>query len=843
VLLAVCAVALACSSPAGRYVNYRLRPDRTPLKVKKPRVVAGLAAPVTILFDEYAVPHLSAANERDLAFGIGYVHARDRRFQMEMLKLAATGRLRELFGDKDQSGDLARLELTSRMIGLQADARRLLETTAPEDLAMLEGYAAGVNAGTAREPAPLEFRLLGYTPEPWTPLDSTLITALVSFGLNKNWEQELGRLEMILHQLRTGGTAERALAIWRPRAKLPPHLFGEAPAVDPFAGIAPIAPELLAYLSQFARQPHAAAPPFTETVSIDSYWTAFTRGGSNSNNWAMSGAWTGTGAGAFSSDPHMPHGMPPLGYLLHAECLDCDGGTYAVIGAMFVGLPAISFGTNGYVTWGPTSNWADVTDLYVERPAAGKPDHYEYRGAAEPFVVREEIFRVRQDDGTFRTETRTVRSTRHGVLLNDFVARLPADFPWVALQRAPQKGRPITAIRNLYRARTVTEARLALQDFSAMVGHWSLADRDGHVAYCGPVNLPKRTRHLGTVPVPGWTDEYEWREFVPIKDMPWIENPPTGFVGSANNQVIQPESQGFPINVEGDIPHRFARIAQVLGAGRTKQPIVDQLAALQLDNVDLGLAQVLPLWRAPLEALTRDADPLVADAARTLLAWDAHCRPDDVGPTIFHTVLAHVMKRTLEDEVAPSELQFLLGYFNSEPLVYGIAADAANPAWDDRTTSAVETADAVITQAFRDSVAALKGRYGPKVAQWRWRETAELVLHHPFGSERVLARYLNRGPLPTAGANNTVFKTQFARNELSHFPIKYGPVLRVMVDLSDLRASRMSIPGGQSGRPSSRHYADLLPAFMNGGGVSMDMDWEAIKKRCKGSLVLAPAED
>ncbi len=839
--VAAAAVLAACSSPAMRYINYRLAPDTVRTDENAVLTVNGLAAPAAIFFDKYAVPHIRAKDERSLAYAIGYVHARDRRFQMETLRLLAAGRMRELVGEKDKSGVLAHLEILSRMIDLAADAQAFLDAASPEDRALLDAYADGINEATAREPVPFEFRLLDYTPEPWTAKDSTLITALISFGLNKNWEQELGRLELIVHQLRTGGTIERALAIWKPRYDLPPHLIGEKPAVDPFAGIPPIAPELADYLRATVRPaPAAAARPAVAArpaEGLDDFWEAFAHGGSHSNNWALSGAWTGTGRGAFAADPHLPHSLPPLGYLAHVRC---DDAGYEVIGGGFVGLPAIAFGTNGKVAWGPTSNWADVADLYVEKPVPGRPGFYEFRGAAEKFTIREEVFRIRTDEGGWRTETKQVRVSRHGALLNDFIDRLPPDFPLVALRRDIRKGRPITALRNIYRASDVTEARRALADFTAMIGHWSLADAHGGIAYCGPVRIPRRTKHLGTVPVPGWTGTYEWDEFVPLDEMPWVENPPAGFVASANNQVIQPESTSFPINLEGDVPHRFMRIVATLAKGRDQRPLAAQIGELQRDDMDMGFAQLLPLYAGVFAALKNDADPLVAEAAKTLLAWDGRCRPESAAPTIFNAFVAVTFKRTLEDEVSPETLDFLMAYFNAEPLAFGILGDPTNPAWDDRRTPQVETLETVAPQTFREAVAALAARYGRKIAKWQWQKAAPFVLQHPFGSQAALASYVNRGPLPTSGASNTVFKHQFMRSALTYFPVKYGPVLRVAVDLADLPGSRMSLPGGESGRPASRHYDDLLPLYLAGDGVSMDMDFARIEKAATGSLVLKP---
>lgn len=834
----------SCHSPTLSYVGYRLAPDTLKTEGRINVEVPGLGQQTTVWLDKFSVPHIQANSEHDLYFAYGYMQGRDRRFQMELLKSVATGRLRELIGDQDKSGMMAQLEIRSRMVGLYLDAQRLLEVLPPEDLALMEAFAEGVNAATANEPTPLEFRLLGVKPEPWKAVDSGAIVALTAFGLCKNWEQELARLEMMVHQLRTGSDVNRILAIWEPRQNLPPHLIGVKPEVDPFADIPGIAPELTEYLIEYTKlypQIENSLPIQEETAdSVDVSWSPLEQGASASNNWAMSGDWTETGHAALSSDPHMPLTLPSLGYLAHLECDGCQEGSYKVIGGGFAGLPAITFGSNGAVAWGATSNWADVTDVFVEKQNPDQPDQVFYEGQSELIQQREEIFKIRQNDGTFLTEKRIARYTRHGMLINDFVERLPDKFPLVALKRSYDVGRPISAFRQVYNSKSVQEARKAMDGFAAMTAHWALADSSGSVGYMQTVRLPVRKNHLGTVPVPGWVKTYEWNEYLDSEQAPSVFNPPQGFIGTANNQVIQPEFFGLPINFEGDIPHRYARIAQVLGKGSDGSSPVSQIANLQLDGVDLGIEDLREILVQALDPLKDEPNRPIAEAVKKLLDWDGRSEPKSAGPVIFHSLVAHLVKEVMQDEVSGKTMEFVLTYFNVEPLVYAILSDHQNPAWDDRRTEKVETADQIIPAVFKKTISALSEAYGPALAEWTWEEAAPFYLKHPFGQMKALAKYLNRGPFPTTGGVNTVFKQQFERELMTSFPVKHGPVLRVMIDLGDLPGSVMSLPGGQSGRPSSAHYDDLIEYYFTGGGVPMDMDWQRIKDEAVARLVLLP---
>ena len=835
----------SCSSQTGRYLSYRIAPDRIPQKGENVVFTGGVSEDVVILLDEWGVPHIRAGNEWDLYYGLGYMQGRDRRFQLEMLKMISLGRMRELIGASDPSGVMTRLEVFSRMNGFYQDAETIISAATEKDATMLQAFAAGVNAATEREPLPMEFRLLDYTPEKWRATDSAAIIAMTAFGLCKNWEHEVGRLELILHQMRIGKGADRALAIWKPRYHLPPYPIGETPDEDPFAGVAPIVPELLEYLETFVSEnpnpPAPGEPAHGDTIGTGPLDTFF-RGSSASNNWAVDGNWTGTGKAAFGSDPHMPHLLPPLGYLMHLECVDCEDGGFEVIGGTFAGLPAVAFGTNGHVAWGATSNWADVADVYVEKPVAGKPDYYQHEGAAKPFTVREEIFKIRRPDGGFDIEKRTVRETVHGVLVNDFVDRLSEGYPMLALSRNRYHGRPITAIRNLNRSKDVFEAREAMFDFYTMIGHWTLADDAGNIGYVGSVKLPKRIGYLGTIPVPGWTGTYDRKEYFSIEELPWTSNPPAGYFATANNQVIQPESFGYPINFEGNVPFRYVRIADTLAKGRQGMTPVEAISKLHVDNRFAGWNVLGPVYKQALAPLTKQADTLTSRAAAALVSWDGHMVDDAVGPTIFNTLTAYLLKRNMTDEVAAPTLRFLMSYFNLEPFVYDMLSHPDNPAWDDLTTPEPENAPDVIRAAFTDSVASLVDRYGDDVAGWTWGKAAPYFMEHPFGGEKGLTKHVNRGPFPTMGGTDTVFPHQHTRAGMNYFPVKYGPVLRVNVDFDDLQGSIMSLPGGQSGRPTSPHYDDLIPYFLSGTGIPMDLDMDRVEARCTSRIVLSPGE-
>lgn len=823
---------LSALTALWRYARHRCAPDDPPTAGQQQAIVDGIHGEVDILFDTHGVPHIRAGNEADLFFGLGYMHGRDRRFQMETLRALAYGELRALFGAGVLAPTLIEQEVLHRMLGFRRIAQRYLQDAVPEDRALLEAYSAGTNAASAREPLPFEFRLLGLQPVAWQPEDAIGVAQLLAFGLAKNWETELSRLEIALYQRAHGHDLQRAMSVWKAYCDFPPHLI-ERPDGAPAPELPPaIAPELAAYLDNFshlyagetAHEKHDAHVN-ADTLTNDTF---VPRGGSN--NWAIGGKWHAQGAGALASDPHLPVGLPSLGYLAHLECYGAGG--YRVIGACHPGTLAIAYGSNGKVAWGVTANWADVTDLYVEQPVAHDPQRYRHGGTDLPFESVRETFLIRRDGGNgYEEEVREARRTRHGLILNGLLARIPPGFPLLALRRDEAPGNPVGALRALYRAGDAGAAATALSRLDILVGHWALADRSGNIAYQSSGRVPVRSRHRGSFPVPGWCPEYEWNGWLVEAGLPHCVNPQCGFIATANNQVIAPDACDFAISDEGDTGFRAARASACLSR---LAPACSPLAigrSLHTDCLEPGFAVLLPIWRCALTALLQDGDRDIAEAADILLGWNGECRPDSTAASVYQAFCVQLLRTNLRGEIPASTCAFIGRYMTAEPLVISVLSDRTMPGWN---------SDASIAASLRAAVAALRARYGGKPRDWQWKRIAPFVLKHPLGGHPLLSRYLNRGPLPTSGSHNSLNKQYTSRTSVDSFPVVVAAALRLNIDLADMAHSTMCVAGGQSGRPGSVHYDDQLKLYLDGAGISMEMDFSVIRQSAAGSLILSP---
>ena len=539
--------------------------------------IPGLSAPVAITLDGDGIPRVAAGSERDAAAALGFLHARDRMFQMELMRRAASGRLSEVAGPAT-----LRLDRTMRILGLRRRAEADALTLDADTRAMLDAYAAGVNAWIAargRLAAP-EFIPLG-APEPWTAVDSLLWGKTMGLYLSGNWRTELAR-----------AAAQARLPAARTRELWPPQ--DDTPRPD--ARIPPGAATRLA----------AAVPDFPEP---------FTWPNSASNEWAVDGRATTTGHPLLAGDPHLGFSLPDIWYLAR---IDTPGGP--LVGATAPGVPFLVIGHNGRIAWTFTTTGADTQDVFVETVL---PDgRYQTPDGPQPFVEREERIRVRGAPD----ERLVVRETRHGPVLSDLD---PPGGPVLAVAMANLQPGDSTAtgLLALNRAADVAGAGRASELVTSPVQNLLTADRTT-IAQFTTGRVPIRRAGDGTVPVAGADGAHDWTGFAGGADLPRVVAPAAGRLVNANERVAGPD---FPVFMGADWfgDWRARRIRQML-AVKPKHD-VQSFAAMQVDAVSSFAVQILPTLLA-----TEPADEASGRALALLSHWDGAMRPDLPQPLIFN---------------------------------------------------------------------------------------------------------------------------------------------------------------------------------------------------------------
>ncbi|UPY35230.1 penicillin acylase family protein [Sediminicoccus sp. KRV36] len=564
-LLGLLVLLLAIPLGAFGLLWWTLPSDATELRIE------GLTAPVRITLDEAGMPRIQAANERDAATAMGYLHARDRLFQMEMMRRGAEGRLSEVAGSAS-----LRLDRFSRTLGLRQRAEADFAALDAETRGLLEAYALGVNAlirERGRFAAP-EFLLLGQ-PEPWQPQHSLLWAKVMGLWLSGNWRTELERARLA--------------------AVLPPERLWDLWPADRTAG-----------------RPDVAALPGLERIlaAIPVFGTDAPLPASASNAWAVAGSRSASGAPLLASDPHLGYGAPVLWYLARVEL--ADGRMLA--GATAPGTPLMIIGRNADLAWGFTTTHSDTQDVFIETADAVRRTRTEIIGVrgAEPVIL-------------------VVRETANGPVISDLEEAPRSDVRLLSVRMANLEPNDTTArgILALNRARNIADARAAAALIASPPQNLMVADRAGGIAMYLTGRTPVRAAGDGSLPTPG---DQPWTGFVPFDELPHVENPETGLLVNANNRV-SPEGHPVHLSREWYADWRFRRIHERLAAQEVNGPA--EFAAIQMDAVSLLARETLPFLNSlprgtgalgQAQALLAEWDGEMAAGLPQPLIWNAFAR-------------------------------------------------------------------------------------------------------------------------------------------------------------------------------------------------------------------------
>lgn len=739
--------------------------------------IPGLSAPVEITLDRHGIPYVRAASEPDAWAAIGWLHARDRMFQMELMRRGAAGRLSELIGAQG-----LRLDRYVRLLGLVQAAEIDYARLPDETRAALTAYARGVNAWIAekgRWAAP-EFVVLGITPEPWRETDSLLWGKVMALFLSGNARTELARL-----RLSTTLARARIDELW-PRDGSPGNPVAALPDLGGHVG------RVLAALPVFGED--APVPP------------------SASNIWAVTGARSATGLPVLANDPHLAFSQPIQWHLARVEA---PGLTLA--GAFAPGVPFLVLGRNEAIAWGMTTTHSDTQDVFVER--LDGPDRYVTPEGPRPFAVREERLRVRfGEDVTMR-----VRATRHGPVLSDLDPNpgTPEGHVLAVAMTALIPGdTAASALHRLNRARSFDEAEAAVAAIGAPQQNIVIADRAGRMGMLLPARVPLRRAGDGAFPAPGWDGSHDWTGFAPFEALPRFVDPPSGRIVNANNRVVPDD---FPVFLGRDWwgDWRFRRILERLDAEGPQT--AETMAAIQMDTVSLAARTLLPLMTAispPVEARS-------ADAFARLRAWDGTMAAGRPEPLIYSAWVKHLGRRIAEGAIGPEQEAFRES--SAEFLAFALR--------DGRHWCGAAGCGPVLAAAFADAMAELTAAHGAEIARWRWGAVHVVRFQHPLMRfVPVLGPWFGT-VLETGGDSHTVMRAGIRLSGSAPFENIHGAGYRGAYDLADLDRSRFIIATGQSGHPLSPHYRDLAPLWGAGGTIRLP----ATPDGETGRIALTPA--
>jgi len=782
-------------------------------------VVAGIAAPIEIVRDADAIPHILAANKKDALFGLGYAHAQDRLWQMEFERRIGHGRLSEIFGAATIPQDRF-----LRTVGFGRAAQAAWAATPAWAREQVDAYVAGINAFIAAHHGfklPPEFTLLRFEPEPWTGPDVVVWVKMMAWDLSANYSFELLRYDLI-----------RSVGKERMAQLMPPYAAGGlsiVPAADGSgesggSGLSAVAPQPKV-LGPKADGSGGLVGAFARTFSVGHPAVAdFLRGGGEgvgSNNWVVDGTLTASGKPLLANDPHLGTRLPSTWYLAHVK-----GGDFEMIGATLPGTPAVALGRNRFIAWGATNVAADVEDLFREH-VDESGQRVEFRGAWEPITVIPEVIHVKGAADI----SLNVRVTRHGPLVSDAInANPPARgatppppleplaFRWTALDSDDST---LTSFLKVNEAHNWQEFTDALRGFVTPSQNFVYADVDGHIGYYAPGRIPLRANGDGASPAEGWTGDNEWTGWIPFEELPHLYDPPDHMIVTANHR---PEPASYPHNLglEWPEPYRAERIWQLLRESGAKLSAND-FARIQADTFSLHAKTLLPV-------LLRHAQPTdVMDqrAVEILRGWNFDTAGTSIAAAIFEAWFLQLAPAFVGQELPAQTLDSYKSRFSpiTRFVLHSLSAG-------DRTH------DATVTAALHAGVTDLTRRLGGDMTRWRWDGVHRAVFpHQGLDSVAALRPLLSRS-VPNGGDWSTVNVGPVSVD----YPLEQRsvPGYREIIDLSSANDSRFLDAVGESGHFLSSHYADFLPDWHDVKHKKMRMDRADIDKGAIGTLKLVP---
>lgn len=745
-------VLVVCAFAAFQYLF--IRPLPAPSGEFK---LAGLSAGVNVIKDQHSVPHIFAANLQDAMQTLGYLHASERLFQMEMNRRAGQGRLAEVIGN-----DGLNIDKFTRTLRLYHLAEASYQTYAPETKAIFQAYANGVNEWLAQHQGnlPAEFLLLGIKPEPWQPADSVVWGKLMAVQLSKNMPQEKMRARL--------------------QGKIDPKILNAI-----FPGIS--------YDDPVTTQPRQLQKAEANTV-YDQLGRITGLAHGASNEWAIGGALTQSGKPIIANDPHLGLEAPILWYLARIILPDNE-----IKGATIPGLPAVLLGQNKDIAWGMTTTGSDVQDLFVETLEQCDPARYVTADGVQRFATFDETIKVKGGDAV----KMTVRWAARGPVLSDIQPELQQlagackvmSLAFTGLRDDDRTGESLLLINQ---AKDWNSFNLALNNYQSPPQNMIYGDREGNIGFVAAGMVPVR-RHgsgQGLMPAIGATAANDWVGYVPPSEWPRRFNPDANYIFNANNAITGPG--GFYwYGADYEEPYRARRLQELLDQGGKHD--LDRSAALQADHFSPVAHDLMPYLLK-----TTPSNDLQKQAIELLSRWDFMMLAARPEPLIFEAWLYQLGLVLLDGKLGDALEE--KGALKASIVINLLA----NPVEEICAPQAVACATEM-QQALDQALQMLSKRQGNDLTAWRWGREHRAQLTHKVYSHVPLLKKLTDLSVPSNGGFYTLDRGgSFVMKEPEPFARSNGGGYRAIYDLADPDQSRFMITTGQSGHIFSPHYGDLV---------------------------------
>tara|TARA_Y100000590_G_scaffold267904_1_gene300841 strand:- start:374 stop:2701 length:2328 start_codon:yes stop_codon:yes gene_type:complete len=733
--------------------------------------LGNVSQDVDIFRDELGIPHIRSSSADDLFYGYGYAMAQDRLWQMDYLRRKALGTLSEVIGSEGLDRDVV-----SRTLGIRQISERETGLIESGTANLLESFSKGINRyiDESYGNLPIEFDLLSYEPEPWKPQDS------ISIWCDFRWYLT-GRLSGI-------ALCESAKQLLKNPDLYRAFLTTEADD-ESIVSVGNYDPDTLSEENIF----QGGSGPYE---------------GLGSNNWVIGPNLTQNGMPILASDPHIAFGAVSCWYQVHLS-----GDYLNVAGGGYVGVPFLMFGRNEHVSWGLTNNICSQRDLYREKSDPQRPDHYLFDGNWEQSVKRVERIEIRDAEPV----DHLVSSTRNGPIVNELLSPNESSSDPISLKWMGQFfSDEMSCFHTAHKATNISEFREAFREFKVPTFSIAFADTQGHIGYQCVGSIPVR-RSWDRGYLQGWNTDHQWKDIIPFESMPFMIDPPEGWIRSANNRTAPGD---FPYPLSGMWPSglRAKRIRHMIESDSIHS--LHSVSKMQVDVLSLRAASSVPILK---ENLSDTDNVLVGEALAHFASWDFRMNEDSVPAIIFEEFFNQWCLIVAAQRFSPEFTKPI------SAAIGGLAFEllsSDNYGWftDDRKM-ALGSAMTLALQRLRNDL-------GDDMDQWSWGHVNKAYLPHHLSDVGDLGKLLDRGGGPVSGTSLTVGNVGAVPYSMSSGSKGVGGAnYRIVVDMSEPGCGLWTVDhSGQSGHPGSSNYGDQFQDWIEGGLHYLSMEWENLNR-------------
>lgn len=769
--------------------------------------------------DKFSIPHIIAKSEADAFFTLGYAHAQDRLWQMDIARRTGRGTLSEIMGNKYVETDQF-----MRYIGLAKISASILSNASPATRSVLHSYSQGVNfyLQMHKSALPFEFGALQYEPDPWTPQDCLVIMRLTALEMSPSFWTDIA-----LGDIADNVGVAKALDLLPSYPVSAPSVTGDKPTGVP-ARPAPPPPT-----DSSRPQQHSSLPTGSRSM-LASVYGMMSNVRANlglegtaigSNCWAMKKT-TQAGSGAvLACDPHLPLSLPARWYQAHITAPHWN-----VTGLTMPGVPLFFVGRNNTVAWGYSAMMLDDADFFIEKTDPKNQNYYfdaegkrlKFRYERDTILVRNGeplIYDIRYAKrSSVISDVHLLKNQRQALRMssapanNVFLGRYCLTYSWTGAARSDE----LLALYRINRAESWGEFIAGANVWNVPGVNFTYSDKRGNIGIAPSGAVPLRQKCNPNVPNPAWIPGYSWKGTLQPDDLPRIYNPARRFVASANNMTSHTFSTF--ISTLWEPPSRALRLEEVL----TQYDDYDIRDAqfIQMDNTSPFARQVNEIAVRVLESKKQF---LSADDRKILAAmkkWDGLMSPRAPEPAVSAVFTDELLRHTFADELGERMYrEYVLVSSLPTRRLTELLADSTSAWFDDVTTQTKEDRNEIIYRSFVAALRRLRAQFpGKPFTEWQFGAIHQITLRHSFSDNPYIRPIVTQGPLPSGGSNTTLNCGEWRYTE--PFAQVIGASMRFIADMEDSVAFSI-VPGGVSGEPLSAHYSDQLQLWLNGGYVPM----------------------